>query len=100
MKIDPTVKAAATAPIDERLRNPRQETPQSGGKPRDEVELSSLSSRLQDIEAGLGTGEAIDTARVDEVKRAIAEGRFQVDSGKVADRLIHATREFLSTHKS
>ena len=98
MKIDPTLKTSAPAPIDERLRSPKQETPHSGGKPRGDVQLSTLSSQLHNIEAG--AGEAVDSARVSEVKRSIAEGRFQVDSEKVADRLIVATREFLRSHKS
>src|SRR5688572_14575546 len=100
MKIDPTVKPIAPAVIDEHARSPKQETPHSGNKPRGEVELSSLSSQLHEIEAGMGAGQAVDTARVEEVKRAIADGSFKVDSGKVADRLIQATREFLLSHKS
>ena len=100
MKIDPTVKPIAPAVLDDYVRNPKQETPQPGNKPRDEVELSSLSSQLHEIEAGMGAGEAVDNARVEEVKRAIADGSFKVDSGKVADRLIQATREFLLSHKS
>lgn len=100
MKIDPTVKTIAPAAIDEHVRSPKHETPQPGNKHRDEVELSSLSSHLHEIDASLGAGEAVDRARVEEVKRAIAEGSFKVDSGKVADRLIQATREFLQSHKS
>ena len=100
MKIDPTLKISAPAPIDERVRSPKHEAPQSNGKARGDVELSPLSSQLRDIEAGLDAGEAVDSARVAEIKRSIAEGRFQVDSAKVADRLIAATRDFLRTHKS
>jgi negative regulator of flagellin synthesis FlgM len=100
MKIDPTVKTSAPAAIDERVRSPKQENPQSGGKPRSDVQLSPLSSQLHDIEAGMEAGGAVDSARVAEVKRSIDEGRFQVDSAKVADRLVAATREFLRSHKS
>jgi len=100
MKIDPTLKISAAAPIDERVRSPKQESPQSGGKPRADVQLSPLSSQLQGIEAGMEAGEAVDAARVSEIKRSIDEGRFQVDSGKVADNLIAATRDFLRSHKS
>jgi negative regulator of flagellin synthesis FlgM len=98
MKIDPTVKTSAPAAIDERVRSPKQETPQPG-KPRSDVQLSTLSSQLREIEAGLDTG-AVNAARVEEIKRAIADGSFQVDSEIVADRLIAATRDFLRSHKS
>jgi negative regulator of flagellin synthesis FlgM len=54
---------------------------------------------LKGIEASLESEQAVDSARVAEVKRAIADGSFAVDSEKVADRLITATREFLRAHK-
>lgn len=100
MKIDPTLKTLAPSAIDERTRSPKHETGQSGGKPRGDVQLSPLSAQLHEIEAGLDAGPAVDSARVAEVKRAIAEGRFEVDSGKVADRLIETTRDILRSRKS
>lgn len=99
MKIDPIIKTAAPAAIDERVRSSKQDTPKPGREPRGDVELSSLSSHLHEIEAGMGAGE-VNSARVAEVKRSIAEGRFQVNSEKVADRLIQATRDFLHSAKS
>jgi negative regulator of flagellin synthesis FlgM len=100
MKIDPTLKTLAPSAIQEQRLHNEKASSQSAGKPRGEVELSSLSTQLQEIEAGLGTTQAVDSARVAEVKRAIAEGRFEINAEKIADRLIDATREFLSSHKS
>ena len=100
MKIDPTAKISPASVIsDERARAGRQ-AHGSGAAPRDDVQLSPLSAQLKKIEASLETEQAVDTARVAEVKRAIAEGRFEVNADKVADRLIEATREFLRAHKS
>lgn len=100
MKIDPTLKTVAPSAIqDQRLR--QEKVPgQPDGKQRSDVELSSLSTQLQEIEAGLEKGQSVDSARVAEIKSAIAEGRFEIDAQKIADRLIEATREFLSAHKS
>ena len=64
----------------------------------DKVELSSGSSQLQRVEEALSNVSVVDTARVDEVKQAISEGRFRVDSGVVADKLVAAVREHLLTH--
>jgi negative regulator of flagellin synthesis FlgM len=100
MKIDPTLKTVAPSAIHEQRLAQEKLPAQSGGKPRGDVELSSLSTQLQEIEAGLGSGQAVDSARVAEVKRAIAEGRFEIDAEKIADRLVDATREFLRSHKS
>ncbi|WP_456267402.1 flagellar biosynthesis anti-sigma factor FlgM [Kushneria sp. AK178] len=38
----------------------------------------------------------IDTARVNELRQAIREGSFEVDTGKIADGLIASAQELLS----
>ena len=102
MKIDPTANITPPSVVqDERLRSAKQpETAHPEPKARGDVQLSPLSTMLKEIETRLETSEAVDTARVAEVKRAIAEGRFEVNSEKVADRLIESTREFLLARKS
>ena len=98
MKIDPTAKITPPSVIgDDRTRAGKQ--PDAAPKARGEVQLSPLAAQLKEIEASLDTSQAVDSARVAEVKRAIADGSFAVDSEKVADRLIDATREFLRAHK-
>ena len=47
--------------------------------------------RLSEVSATLSTGEggaAFDASRVAQIKDAIREGRFEVDAGVVADKLI------------
>jgi negative regulator of flagellin synthesis FlgM len=100
MKIDPSLKTIApTAVAEERNRaqkQPEQPKAQPGGA---SVKLSPLSSQLREIEAGLDKGQAVDSKRVAEIKKAIDEGRFEVNSSAVADRLLENTRDFLRTHK-
>ena len=38
---------------------------------------------------------AIDQKKVDEIRQAIADGRFKVDANRVADGLIASVREML-----
>jgi negative regulator of flagellin synthesis FlgM len=100
MKIDPTLKTVAPSAVNEQ-RHRQDKVPGSpAGKPREEVELSALSTQLHEIEAQLEAGQPFNSTRVAEIKRALAEGRFDIDSEIVADRLIDATREFLRAHKS
>ena len=100
MKIDSTLKTAAPSAVPEqRVQSDKTSAP-SQAKPRGQVELSSLSTQLQGIEASLGTSQPVDGARVAEVKKAIAEGRFEMNADVIADRLIDATREALRAHKS
>lgn len=39
----------------------------------------------------------VDSARVDEIKQAIADGRFKVNADRVADSLIESVRQMLNT---
>jgi negative regulator of flagellin synthesis FlgM len=101
MKIDPTVKTTApSAVVEERTRaQKQQETEKAKAQPSASVKLSSLSSHLQEIEAGLDSSKAVDSQRVAEIKRSIEDGSFKVDSKVVADRLIEGTRDFLRAQK-
>ena len=99
MKIDPSAKITPpTLATDERARTGKR-SDSSDAKPRSEVQISPLSAQLKEIEASLETEQTVNTARVAEVKAAIAEGRFEVNAEKVADRLIEATREFARAQK-
>lgn len=81
-----------------RLREsgPRPAASGNNSGPGAEVRLSDLSTRLADLESRLSKTDAFDQKRVDEIKQAISEGRFKVDSGAVADKLIENVREMLT----
>ncbi|GAC1427499.1 MAG: hypothetical protein NVSMB6_27690 [Burkholderiaceae bacterium] len=62
----------------------------------DTVSLSSQSQAL----AGASAGNSVfDVSRVQEIKEAIASGRFQVDAGKVADGLIDTVKNLIRPSK-
>jgi len=42
----------------------------------------------------------VDSARVDAIKQAISEGRFNVNSEVVADRLVASVKEYLLNQKN
>ena len=57
------------------------------------VSLSDLSARLHALESS-GNAEAdFDAAKVEKIKQAIRDGKFEVDSSKVADKLISSVHE-------
>ncbi|MDA8382353.1 MAG: flagellar biosynthesis anti-sigma factor FlgM [Betaproteobacteria bacterium] len=76
-------------------------SPPLSGPPADEsVRITSLSAQLSLLEASLaGVGE-VDTARVEEIKRAISEGRFQIDSSVIAERLLDTVKELVLSGKA
>ena len=59
----------------------------------EEVQLSSLSAQLN-----ASNGEQpFDAARVSEIKQAISEGRFSINAGAIADRLIASAEELVGS---
>lgn len=69
-------------------------------EPAADVRLSDLSTKLADLEARLANTDAFDAKRIEQIKQAISEGRFKVNSEAVADKLIANVQEMLGTRKS
>lgn len=93
MKIETTVKPTS-APSTNRVK-PQQHAEGSAPAASDEVKLSSLAGELQ---AG-DSRPPIDSARVAEIKQAIAEGRFTINASAIADRLIDTARELVNSQR-
>lgn len=68
---------------------PAASPPPAGG---DKVSLTDTAARLQELEALLANAPEVDPARVEELRAAIAEGRYSVDTVHVADKLIALER--------
>ena len=101
MKIDNSVKATSNLPSGEGRTRTAKEAPQSQDAGSSEkVELSSLSARLQQMEQTIANTPVVDSAKVNEIKQAMSEGRFKVDTEKVADGLIDSVRQMLNAQTS
>jgi negative regulator of flagellin synthesis FlgM len=61
-----------------------------------QVELSSLSSQLQEIATSGSAASVVDSGRVAEIKQAISEGRFKIDPERIADGLVNSVRQMLA----
>ncbi|NLY59663.1 MAG: flagellar biosynthesis anti-sigma factor FlgM [Gammaproteobacteria bacterium] len=53
-----------------------------------QVKLSNQAQQLQAIEERLRDLPEVDSARVEQIRQAIADGSYQPDSGRIADKLI------------
>jgi len=58
------------------------------------VQLSDLGSRLAQLENQF-SGSDFDVKKVEEVRAAIAEGRFKVNADAIADKLLASVSELL-----
>lgn len=61
----------------------------------DSVELTQTSARLSALEEALAQVPPENAGKVESIRQAIAEGRFQVDEEAVADALVQGTMEQL-----
>lgn len=59
----------------------------------------ALEAHLRAIDASVGSNRVVDTAKVAEIKKAIAGGRFRIDLDAVADGLLRALRDLMRAPK-
>jgi negative regulator of flagellin synthesis FlgM len=92
MKIENSSNPLGTALVKESRSSSVKKTPTSQG---DDVQLSDLSSQLRSSD----DGHAFNPARVAEIKQAISEGRFTINAGAIADRLIASAQELVNSQR-
>jgi negative regulator of flagellin synthesis FlgM len=78
------------------VAKPAGHTPPSGA----DVHLGATSAQLRNMEASMANSPLVDIAKVAEIKQAISEGQFQVNSSVVADRLIETVKDLINSQKA
>lgn len=63
------------------------------------VEAAPAEVRLSGASAELGSEPALDSARLQEIRQAISEGRFAINPSAIADRLIESARELVASQR-
>ena len=97
MAIDRTQGVSPLSPIQQRdpsenaVQNTRKEETVSGTK------TSGTAVTLSEAQTSLTQSSAQDlnSARVDELKQAIRDGKLTMDTGKIADALLQDTQDYL-----
>lgn len=101
MKIDDSIKKTTGLPVgpaQTRSSTGAAKTGAAGSAPAsDNVHISSQLKALAGQVAG---ASVFDTAKVEEIKAAIAGGQFQVDPEKVATGLIDSVRDLIQSRKA
>jgi negative regulator of flagellin synthesis FlgM len=90
MKIESSNKTASTP-----LATRAQSTGKASSAGKDDVQLSALSAQL----SAADDEQSFDAARVSEIKQAIADGRFTINTGAIADRLIASARQLVDSQR-
>ena len=71
-------------------RNEPSAKQQETGRPStvDTVSLTDTASRLRQMENTLAQLPVVDNQRVEEIRRALAEGSFEIDPERVAEKMV------------
>jgi negative regulator of flagellin synthesis FlgM len=89
MKIDNSFKPTATSVAGKPASAPTA----SASTAQEAVSLSQVAGSLQASEK-----PPVNTARIQEIKAAISEGRFKINPEAIADRLIESARDLLNSN--
>lgn len=65
---------------------------ESSGSSDDTVELSPAVQVLQQLEASIRDLPEVNEQRVEEIRTAIAEGRFEINAERIAAKLVNLER--------
>lgn len=101
MKIDKTTPPLPASQIGELAPRSPSAKPAAGTAPSStSVHLGAASVQLQSLGNSVASASGVDMEKVAAIKQAISEGRFQVNHGAVADRLIDSVKEMISVSQS
>lgn len=86
------LKNAGEGAATQQKQTPASSSAPAGDKPAaapsDSVSFTEASARLHDLEKVLDRLPAEDAARVQEIRKALADGSYRVDPERVADKLL------------
>jgi len=97
VKIDKTSKPLPAGLISEGPRTGNAKTSPAPQQSSTNVSLGSTAAQLNKMEASMASSPVVDANKVAEIKQAISDGRFQVNSGLVADQLIRSVQDLISS---
>ena len=104
MKIDNSSNSLPLAPAGEGktrapIAKPEDNAPSAAAASGTSVNLGTTSVQLRSMGGSATNTPPVNTAKVAAIKQAISEGRFQVNSGAVADSLIKSVTDLISSQQ-
>lgn len=99
MKIDDSIKKAAGLSVGTTQARPSKGA-EKAGVDKTASDSVHLSSQLQALEGQVANSSVFDANKVEQIKAAISEGRFQVDPEKVANGLLDTVHDLLHARKA
>ena len=100
MKIDKPSKPLPASPAGEgaahaAAKGKPNQPPAAQQSGETSVSLGSTAAQLHSMESSMANTPVVNAAKVAEIKQAISDGRFKVNSEAVADRLLETVRDLI-----
>ena len=99
MKIDKPSKPLPASSLSEGMartgNKSKGSTPTAPQQSSTSVSLGSAATQLHSMASSMANTPVADPAKVAEIKQAISDGRFKVNSAQVADQLIQTVRDLI-----
>lgn len=99
MKIDDSLKKAAGLGVATKQTGPGKNTEKAAAT-KAAPDNVHLSPQLKSLAGQVSGSSVFDTKKVEEIKAAIADGRFQVNAEKVADGLMDTVKDLIHKRKA
>jgi len=78
----------AAKPSDEASSQASNASSAATGQSVDQVEITDTAKKVEQVISSLSSEPIVDRQKVDEIKSALAEGRYEVNSADIANKLI------------
>lgn len=99
MKIDNSAKTIGTTPSPAGSRVARARPAATGFSAGSSAAAQSTTVAATAFHAVSGSEATFNSQKVAEIRQAISEGRFQINSERIADGLINSVREMLDRNR-
>tara|TARA_R110002096_G_scaffold164865_1_gene333023 strand:- start:147 stop:470 length:324 start_codon:yes stop_codon:yes gene_type:complete len=81
-------KPAAKPSDDATSQKASSASTQAASAAADQVDLTNSAQKIDQVISSLSSEPVVNREKVDEIKSALAEGRYEVNSSVIADKLI------------
>ena len=72
-----------------RTERSESERARTSGQTADQLSLTSSAQLLKELSEAVAASPEVDQSRIDAIRQAIADGSYDIDAGRIADRLLN-----------
>ncbi|WP_329742646.1 flagellar biosynthesis anti-sigma factor FlgM [Dyella sp. A6] len=87
LPLPPQTKSSQGSGTQQGASTSTESTSATAGAGSDSLKLTASAQSLQDV-AKAGSGQQVNTQRVEQIRQSLANGTYQINPGHIADRLI------------